>query len=230
VLGDAISRIGQIRAGDLSVRFTMAPATQPQANAVGVEMQGSFALDRRLPLPILHVAYTQLAGAQTKSTRIDSNGHSATVLSGGRPIPLNSQQQQALASTLRGPQGLGALPLHISNWVTHPRQGPGPTVGGAPTEQVSGGVNLGQLLNDLGALTGGKIDRATGSGSATNAFQKTLRSSAFVADVGRRDHLLRRLYLRVNLAPHTSSTSSPPPAGALTIVLNIAIDPRPLAR
>src|SRR5947209_9495993 len=67
VLGDAVGRIGQIRAGDLSVRFTMAPKTRPSSNTVGLAMQGSFALDQRLPLPVLNIAYTRLAGTQSRS-------------------------------------------------------------------------------------------------------------------------------------------------------------------
>jgi hypothetical protein len=226
VLGDAISRIGQIRAGDLFVRFTMAPNAQP-ASTVGVLMRGSFALERRLPLPILHVAYTQTAGAQTKSTRIDSNGRSATILVGGVPTPLDQRQRQALASTLQGPAGLGSLPLHIDRWIIHPRERLGPTLGGHQTEQVSGQVNLAQALRDLNAISQGQINRATGTGPTDAALQKTLRSSTFIADVGRDDHLLRRLYLRVTLAPAAQSASSGPSQG-LTIMLDLLLAPRRL--
>jgi hypothetical protein len=111
----------------------------------------------------------------------------------------------------------------------HLHQRPGPSLGGQPTEQVIGNVNLPHVLSDLNALTQGRINQTTGTSSANGALQKTLRSSAFVADIGRDDHLLRRLYLRVNLVPPAVSTSGQPTQG-LIITLDLAINPRPLPR
>jgi hypothetical protein len=121
----AISRIGQIRAGQLSVRFTLAPNAAPVHDAIGFAMHGSFALDRHRRLPLLHVIYARLEGPRSQVARIDSDGQSVTVLSGGRRMPLDAQQQQLLAGTLQGPQVLGDLPLHIDRWVNHPREAPG---------------------------------------------------------------------------------------------------------
>lgn len=224
LLAQAANRIGRVRAGELLVSFTMAPGAQGSANTVGFTMQGSFALDRRLSLPLLHVTYTQLAGSQSRSTRIDSNGTSATIQTNGRAVPLDQQQKQALASTLQGPAGLGSLPLHIDRWVAHPREQPGPTLGGDPTEQVTGELNLPQVLGDLNAISAGGVDRARQAAGADGAFQKALRSSEFLADIDRSDHLLRRIFLRATLVPAGVAGA----AHSLTITLNMVIDPRPL--
>jgi len=201
-LHDAMSRIGQIRAGQLSMRFTLAPNTAPVRDAVGFTMDGSFALDRRHRLPVLHVTYTQLEGTRSRVARIDSDGQSATLLSGGARIALGAQQQHLLAGALQGPQGLGGLPLHIDRWVNRPSQSPGPRAAGQPTDRVTGGVSLPNVLSDLNQLSGGQVGQRVGSGTSGSALVKTLRSSDFLAIVDRGDHLLRRLYLRAVLAPN----------------------------
>jgi hypothetical protein len=218
----ALSRIGQIRTGQLSVRFTLAPNAAPVRDAVGFAMAGSFALDRRRRLPILHITYTRLEGPRSQVARIDSDGRSAAVLIGGRRVLLGPQQQQVLAGTLQGPQGLGDLPLHIDRWVNHPRQAPGPRAAGQATSRVTGEVSLPNVLGDLNQLTGGQVAADTRS---VNALMKTVHDSSFLAIVDRRDHLLRRLYMRVVLWPSAAAGGSGASAHGITIVFNLALAP-----
>ncbi len=226
VLGNAINHIGEIRAGQLAVRFTLAPNTDPASNTVGVAIQGSFALDPHQRLPILHVSYTRIAGAQSKTVRLDSDGRSGTIRNGQLLAALDSQQQQVLAGTLQGPQGLGNLPLHIDRWVNHPRQGHGPKLTGQSTDKITGTVNLTSALSDLNQISSGQVTQATGVAPTNTALAKTLRASSFLAVIGHNDHLLRRLNLRIILVP--STTASGPATQGLTITLNVALTPQPL--
>lgn len=229
VLSSATSNIGTIRAGGLSVRFALTPNAAP-ADTVGIVIRGSFALDRRDRLPIANVAFTRLAGSESSTTRIDSNGQSATIGSAsGRRVPLTTSQRQILAATVQGPQGLGNLPLHLDSWVANPHQTPGPVMGGQRTDEITGTVDLPSAINDLNQITGGQVTQAARSAAVDDALQKTLRSSSFLALVGHTDHLLRRLDLRVVLVPAGTPTTGRPTQG-LTIVLRIALTPRPLAR
>jgi hypothetical protein len=230
VLSNATSHIGEIRAGELSVRFTLTPTAAP-ADTVGVLIRGSFALDRRHRLPSLHITYTRLAGPKSPTTAIDSDGRFATIGSNGQRTPLTAQQEQQFAATLQGPQGLGNLPLHLDRWVSGPRQSSGPRLGGQGTDQITGTVDLPQTVNDLNQLTGGQVNqarRANGTGTS-GAIEKTLRSSAFFALVGHTDHLLRRLDLQAVLVPLGGSSAGPRTPG-LTIALHIAITPHQLPR
>jgi hypothetical protein len=228
VLSQATTHIGDVRAGTLSLRFTLTPDRQSQASGVGIALAGPFALDPRHRLPILHVTYTRLAGTQTTSATIDSDGQTASILSAGRRLTLNAQQQQQLSATLQGPHGLGQLPLHVDRWVDHPRQTRGATFNGHPSDQVTGSVDLPNALADLNQLTGGQVQRATGSDSS-RALEKTLRSSSFRAVVGRQDHLLRQLELRVDLAPSLAAVRGGLPNQGLSIAFDVQLSPRPLA-
>ena len=159
VLSSATSNIGTIRAGGLSVRFALTPNAAP-ADTVGIVIRGSFALDRRDRLPIANVAFTRLAGSESSTTRIDSNGQSATIGSAsGRRVPLTTSQRQILAATVQGPQGLGNLPLHLDSWVANPHQTPGPVMGGQRTDEITGTVDLPSAINDLNQITGGQVTK-----------------------------------------------------------------------
>lgn len=228
VLSQATSHIGDVRAGTLSLRFTLTPDRQGPASSVGVALAGPFALDPRHRLPVLHVTYARLAGAQTTSATIDSDGQTASIQSGGRRVALNPQQQQQLAATLQGPHGLGQLPLHVDRWVDHPRQARGATFDGHPSDQITGAVDLPNALADLDQLTGGQVRQATGSDSS-QALEKTLRSSSFRAVVGHQDHLLRQLELRVDLAPSLAAVRGGLPNQGLTIAFDVRLSPKPLA-
>jgi hypothetical protein len=230
VLSDATSRIGDIRAGNLSIRFALAPNTDAARNTVGILIHGSFALDRRHRLPVLHVAYTRYAGTKSTTVNIDSNGQTATVGAAGRQVPLNGQQQQILAGTLQGPQGLGNLPVHLDRWVQNPVQTRGPNLGGQATDQITGTVNLANTLADLNQLSGGQVNQATRAPARSKGLAKTLRSSSVLAVVGHNDHLLRRLALRVKLAPATSTATNGLSSQGLKIALDITLAPQPLAR
>jgi hypothetical protein len=228
VLSQATTHIGDVRAGTLSLRFTLTPDRQGSDSGVGIALAGPFALDPRHRLPILHVTYTRLAGAQTTSATIDSDGQTASIQSAGRTIALNPQQQQQLAATLQGPHGLGQLPLHVDRWVDRPRQTRGANFDGHPSDQITGTVDLPNALADLNQLTGGQVRQATGSDSS-KALEKTLRSSSFRAVVGSQDHLLRQLQLRVDLAPSLAVARSGLPNQGLSIAFDVQLSPKPLA-
>lgn len=221
-LGNAVQRVGQVRAGTFAMGLTLAPVGARSAGGVGVQLNGSFALDHAHQLPVMNVTYSRLAGTRRTSATLVSDGQNARLQSGGRTIALTGAQRQALAAVLQGPQGVGNLPLHVDRWISRPRSSPGPVVDGQPTERITGTVDIAGAASDLRQLSG----TGAGGSDARLELAGVERRSSLQALVGRRDHVLHRLTLSAELSPPAGAPAAVPVTG-VDVALDLALTPRP---
>jgi hypothetical protein len=199
VLSDAAGNLGKLRSGDLTLRLVVSPRDGKKGR-IGFELRGPFAL-RPGTLPVAEVAYTQIAGAHEATATFISTGAKAFAVVNGKAYELPASSTNAVRQAAGGPGGSNTFgQLRIDNWVKHPVVGDGGEVGGAPTNRVSGDLDVVAAANGLLDLVR-QLGRAapTIEGDQAKQLEKAVKSSSFGLWSGRDDHLLRRLLLKADL-------------------------------
>ncbi|MDX6676617.1 MAG: hypothetical protein QOE31_669 [Solirubrobacteraceae bacterium] len=195
-LRDTSRNLAKIHSGDLTMRMILRPA---DGTGVGFRLQGPFSLKQRMRLPIARIRYTQILGKRSVPATLTSTGRSAFVSVGGATYRLPAGQADALRIVSRGARGLDGLQLDIGRWMRDPKSSGGPDVGGDETDRITGKVRVGPALHDV-------LDAARKAGAGQVPSVKDIgRLDDAVADssvellTGRKDRLLRRLRLRIDL-------------------------------
>jgi hypothetical protein len=198
-LHDTAARLGRIRSAtlDLSMKAESPGAKGP----VGFAMKGPFALPDRPGLPVAELAVTELRGAASSTATFVSTGQAAYVVRAGRaPVALPA----GTSFDVGGGNGLGSL--RIDRWLRSPRLSSGGQVGGAETDRIDAGLDVAAAFDDLGRL-GEKLGTSALAGlrpldAASRAqLSRAASDSSIQVWTGAKDRLLRRLVLRVTLAP-----------------------------
>jgi hypothetical protein len=192
VLKQTASNLGKIKSGTLDLRLLV---TSPgQGTRFGFTLHGPFQLGKT-PLPILHVAYTQIAGNKQAAATLISDGHRGVAQSNGKTLPLSPSAQQALSAAAQQVQGGGtAAALDISSWIEHPKLSGGGELGGSDTDKVTADLNVVNATNSLIGfmrLAGRDVHELTGADA--KQLQQAVRSSSFVLYSGKKDRLLRKV-------------------------------------
>jgi len=198
-LQQTAARLDTIRSGNLNLSLVVLPSTGTKGR-VGFALRGPFAL-RKGGLPVADITYTQLAGGRSASATFVSNGTTAYAKVGGRRIALPAAATEEITRAAGGPAGKGTLSgLRIDTWLKDPTVSDGGRVGGADTDHVSAKLDVVNAANGLLALVRqlGR-DAPTISGDSADQLRKAVKSSSIDVWAGKRDHLLRRLLLRVKL-------------------------------
>jgi len=193
VLKRTAASLSTIKSGTLDLKLLV---TSPGAHGTrfGFTLHGPFQLGKT-PLPVLHVAYTQIAGDKQATATLISDGRRGVVQSGGKTLPLTASARQTLSAAAQQIQGAGALAaFDISSWIEHPKVSGGGEVGGADTDKVTADLNVLNATNSLLGLirlAGRNVHELTGSDA--KQLEQSVKSSSFVLYSGKRDRLLRKV-------------------------------------
>jgi hypothetical protein len=198
-LRQTAARLDTIRSGNLDLRLVVLPATGTKGR-VGFTLRGPFAL-RQGGLPVADITYTQLAGARSSAATFVSNGTTAYAKVGSRKISLPPAATDEIKRAAGSPAGTGTLSgLRIDTWLRDPSISDGGSVGGADTDHVSAKLDVVNAANGLlGFVRQLGRDAPTISGDSANRLENAVKSSSVDVWTGKRDHLLRRLLLKVKL-------------------------------
>jgi hypothetical protein len=199
ILSDSAGNLGKLRSGDLTLRLVVSPRRGTKGR-VGFELRGPFAL-RPGALPVARIAYTQIAGANEATATFLSTGAKAYAEVNGKAYDLPASSTAAVRRAAGGQSGSNTFAeLRIDDWVKHPVVTDGGEVGGAPTDRVSGDLDLVAAANDLLDLIRqlGR-DAPKIEGDQAKKLEDAVQSSSFELWSGRDDHVLRRLLLKADL-------------------------------
>jgi hypothetical protein len=178
----------------------MAAESPAAKGPVGFAMKGPFALPAKAGLPVANLAVTELRGARTYQASFVSTGQQAYVVRSGHPVALPS----GTSFDLEGGNGLGAL--RVDRWLRSPRLSAGGAIGGVATERIAAGLDVAAAFDDLGRL-GERLGTSALAGlrplddAAKAQLARAASSSSIEVWTGAKDRLLRRLVLKVTLAP-----------------------------
>ena len=200
VLGETAGNLGKIRSGTLHFELVVDPRAAGARNPFGFKLDGPFALGRGNSLPVLRVAYTQIANGTSATVTIVSTGRKAYVETGGKTYELGPSQTEQLRTAgaqARAAGGLAQFP--VESWIEDAELSDGGEVGGAETDKISARVDVVAAANDLLDLA-----RAFGRdvpavrGREAKRLADSVRSSSFELHTGKDDRLLRRLAIDVD--------------------------------
>jgi hypothetical protein len=200
VLSDTAGNLGKLRSGDLTLRLVLSPREGTKGR-VGFELHGPFAL-RAGSLPVAKIAYTQIAGARQATATFISTGTKAFAEVNGKAYELPASSTNALRQAAGGSGSSNTFgQLRIDNWVKDPVVTDGGQVGGSPTMDVSGTLDVVAAANGLLDLLR-QLGRSapTIEGDQAKQLENAVKSSSFELWSGRDDHLLRRLQLEAELS------------------------------
>lgn len=225
VLSETADRMGEVRSGDLDMRLLAAPADRPQ-RGIGFELTGPFSLAKRDPLPATRMRYTRLLGARRVSAVLTSTGREAYVTADGKTTQLDAAVTRRLAARRQSdkPRTLASLGLDIDAWFEDPRVEDGPKLDGEATDRVTGRLKTGRATRDvLRALRrGGAGVPEAGETLVKRIDALTEQATAEVVS-GRKDHLLRRLTIKVKLRPTRELDAAIPGAGAVLLTAGLEL-------
>ena len=203
ILKRTASSLSTIKSGTLDLKLLVTSPGQQRGAAFGFTLHGPFQLGKT-PLPVLHVAYTQIAGDKQATATLISDGRRGVVESGGKTLPLSASAQQTLSAAAQQVQGAGGLgAFDISSWIEHPKVSDGGEVGGADTDKVTADLNVLNATNSLLGLVrlaGRDVHELTGSDA--KQLQDAVKSSSFVLYSGKRDRLLRKVDIAATFGFH----------------------------
>jgi hypothetical protein len=197
VLAQTADNLSKIRSGTLSMRLLVTPKS---GSPFGFQLKGPFSLGTASSLPVLRVAYTQIAKGNRATVTVVSTGSSAYVQAAGRTVQLTDAQAETLRAAneqLSGGGGLGSL--GIDDWFEDAKRSDGGEVGGAETDKVSAQLNVVNAANGLiSLLRRGGRDLPTIHGDQAEKLDDAVKSSKIEVYSGKQDHLLRRLSIDVD--------------------------------
>jgi hypothetical protein len=198
VLKQTAANLGAIHSGTLGLKLLVTPSGQ--GTPFGFELHGPFQFGAKA-LPVTRMAYTQIANGTQATAVLVSDGTAAYVETAGKKIMLSPSQTALLrkaASQLKGTGSTGQLV--VGNWLRSPKGSDGGNVAGAATDKVTAELDLPQVVGSLAALaqlSGRQVTQL--SKAEAKRLADAVRSSSFELYSGKKDRLLRRLRLGVDL-------------------------------
>jgi hypothetical protein len=201
VLSDTAANLGKIRSGTLHASVLVTPRGGAGTNPFGFKLEGPFALGAAGSLPVLRVAYTQIANGKSATVTILSTGRKAYVQTGGKTYELPESQAEQLRSAAGEVRSAGSLSqFAIDSWIDDPHTSDGSEVGGAETDKVTADLDVVAVVTDLLRLARAFGRDVPQLGEAdTKRLADSVRDSSFVLYTGKDDRLLRRLELAADL-------------------------------
>jgi len=209
-----------IRSGVLTVAVGL--RSQPEEALGGplrLVVQGPFESKGAGKVPAFAMKVGLASGPATIQLGFTSTGSALYLTFGGQPFEVPPSDFAGLEAAYRERSGeTPALPAGVEplQWLENPEKKGTVTVEGEPAEKVRAGINkgrllaslaktgpfsgaLGELANKLPALHGllGALSEPSGRKEVGEAVQQ----ASIELEIGKRDHVLRRLQLKVVLAP-----------------------------
>jgi hypothetical protein len=198
-LNQTAQNMGKIRSGELSMQLVVSTG---DGKRVGFTLRGPFALAKPGALPVARVAYTQLAGPQTRTVTVISTGRKAFVQLAGKTYSLPASRVAGLRSSGGAGAAGGLQQLAIGNWFEDPKVSDGGQVGGTDTDRIHSRLNVVQAANGLLGLanTFGRQAGGPVQGHAAAELTRAVRAATIDVWTGKHDRLLRRLVIDASLA------------------------------
>lgn len=204
LLGETASNMGKIRSGVVGFRFQISAQGALQGT-VGYALEGPFALPEPGKLPVARLRFTRTTGATNSSAVFISTGERAFLGLGGKIYEMPEAQSAGLRAPSEADSGAEANPLgdlRIDDWLQDERESDGGQVGGAATERISGNLVVANAVNDLLDLAGqmgasGVASLPRFEGDSATSLERAVRSATMDVYTGKKDHLLRKLLIRV---------------------------------
>lgn len=194
VLAETADNLGEIRSGWLEMSLVVDPRA---GRRFGFRLRGPFSLRER-GLPLMRIAYTQIASGRQATVTLVSDGREAWTEIAGRRSELSADQVEQLetaATTFgRGEDG-DEERLRLDHWIEDAELSDGGSVDGAETDRVRGRLDVVAAVNGLLQATSGPAREARIAGREAERLRQATRSSLFDAYTGEDDRLLRRLTL-----------------------------------
>ena len=197
-------RLDDVRSGHLDLELLA--STENGSSRVGFLLEGDFAVgEDEGDLPVADLEYTRVTGGTRQTTRFISTGKKAFVRADGPLIELDDEDVEDLR-VRDGADDSGLEGLALGDWVENPKVATGPRVDGVATRRVTGKVDAVPAINDLVELAAGfgagdddelpsKLE-----GDAADRVRRVTRGSSLVLLAGRRDRIVRRLDLTIELS------------------------------
>jgi len=202
-LRETSEKLSEVRSGQLSMRFVVAPLSSASDSDVGFAIKGRFALATQARrLPHTDLAYTQIAGAQQETARVVSDGRAAWVRVGGQAYTLPAQRTRRLRRGSGGGDGAAGLDiLRIDRWIEEPKSSDGGEVDGVATTRITGRLRVATALRDLLAL-GRRAGTSTGAKpideEAARKLEEAQENASVTLLTGKDDRVPRKLMLRAS--------------------------------
>jgi hypothetical protein len=218
----------QVKSGVLDLSLRLDPQGSSQLGGpFSLRLTGPFESQGKGKLPKFALAATVDGAGQNLAAGVTSTVDKGFVSFQGTDYVVTDsvwsqfrkgyEQSQAQASQKQG-QSLSALGIDPRRWLTHPTNAGDAKVGDDDVVRITGGVDVGKLLDDVNTLL--EKGRALG-GSATKSIPNKLtaqqkqqavqaiRSPSVEIDTGRDDSILRRALVRFGVdVPKTASSAA----------------------
>jgi len=204
-LRETSGKRSEVRSGQLSIRFVVAPLSAARDTDVGFTIKGRFALASKAGgLPDTDLAYTQIAGPEQETVRVLSDGRAAWIRVGGQAYKLPAQRTQRLRRSAEGDGGEGSAgldALQIDRWIADPKSSDGGRIDGVSTTRITGKLRVATALRDLLALgrrAGTDVGAKPIGEKAGDKLEAAKEHASIVLHTGKDDRVLRKLVLRAS--------------------------------
>ena len=204
-LRETSENLGEVRSGQLSMRFVVAPLSAARDSDVGFAITGRFALATKAGrLPDTNLAYTQIAGPEQETVRVLSDGRAAWIRVGGQAYTLPAERAKRLRRSADGDGGEGAAgldALQIDRWIADPKSSDGGRIDGAATTRITGKLRVTTALRDLLALgrrAGTDVGAKPIGDETADKLEDAKENASITVHTGKEDRILRRLVLRAS--------------------------------
>jgi len=204
-LRETSDKLAEVRSGQLSMRFVVAPLSAARDTDVGFAIKGRFALATKAGgLPDTDLAYTQIAGPEQETVRVLSDGRAAWIRVGGQAYKLPAERTQRLRRSAEGDGGEGSAgldALQIDRWIADPKSSDGGRIDGAATTRITGRLRVATALRDLLALgrrAGTDVGAKPIGDETAEKLEDAKENTSITVHTGTDDRILRRLVLRAS--------------------------------
>lgn len=199
-LSETAAKLGEIRSGTLDMRVVVDPKAG-DAERVGFELRGPFALPEGGGPPEFRIDYTQLLADASATVTLIAAGGKGFVTVGDETYALPAAQQRELLRAGEAVEGGGLRQLALDDWIADAKLSDGDDIAGDETDRVEARLDVANATRDLLELA--NSFGAADAGVLRPADAERLREAADEARIevltGADDRLLRRLSIDVDL-------------------------------
>lgn len=150
-LSETAGNLDEINSGVMKVELTATASDTDGEARTGFILEGPFALPQEDELPITNLEYTQIAGEESDVTGFISTADAGYVVVDEQAYELPAEQLEPLRGTGETTEDIFGE-TDFSSWLAEPTTEEGPAIDGAPTDVVSGDLDVVAALNDIFAV------------------------------------------------------------------------------
>lgn len=241
VTKSAATSFGEVQRGTFRFAVTVTPQGSSSAQPSTIELSGPFEIVPGKPLPRARIEYTVSSGGRSQDVTLLTTGDRAyTVIKGqayGLPPSATKELKAATRDLNKGgkSKGLSGLKLDFSKWLIDPQVTDGPRIDGAPTWRTSASVDIVAALKGL-ATSMGTLSSITGQSAPQlkpaqlAEVKKQIKNARVVIDVGRYDHIVRRMELTMifKTPADAAATTGGISGGSMTMLVAISEPNKPV--